>query len=112
MASRRKPPPRPARKTRTSDAPGPAEVREQLDATIRILRALAGAPGNLQVVLDAVAEQAARICGAIDSVILRLEGDQLHLMAHHGPIALAFSKPDASARLTRDAASGRAILER
>ena len=88
MASRRKAPSRPARRPRTSAAPGPAGVRAQLAATTRILRALASAPGNLQAVLDAVAEQAARVCGATDSVIHRLDGDGLHLLAHHGSIGL------------------------
>ena len=74
MASRRKAASRPARKARASATPGPAGVREQLDATIRILHALAVAPGNLQAVLDAVAEQAARVCGATDSLIHRIDG--------------------------------------
>ena len=111
MASRRKAPSRPARKARTSATPGPAGVREQLDATIQILRVLASAPGNLQAVLDAVAEQAARVCGATDSVIHRLEGDRQRLVAFHGPIGLGL-KPGDTIPLTRDAASGRAALER
>src|SRR5262245_59575324 len=111
MASRRKAPPRPARKPRTSATPGPAEVREQLGATVRILRALASAPGNLQAVLDAVAEQAARVCGAIDSLIHRIDGDRLRLVAHHGAIGLQI-KPGDTTPLTRDSTAGRAVLER
>ncbi len=111
MASRRKAPSRPARRPRTSAAPGPAGVRAQLAATTRILRALAGAPGNLQAVLDAVAEQAARVCGATDSVIHRLDGDGLHPLAHHGSIGLGIKIGDILP-ITRDAAAGRAALER
>ena len=84
MASRRKPTSLPTKKPRTSTTRGSAGLREQLAATTRILRALASAPGNLQAVLDAVAEQAARVCGATDSLIHRLDGDSLPLMAHHG----------------------------
>ena len=86
MASRRKAPSRQVRKARTSATPAPAGVREQLAATAGILRALASAPGNLQAVLDAVTEQAARVCGATDSLIHRVDGDHLRLMAHYGPI--------------------------
>ena len=111
MASRRKAPSRPARRPRTSAAPGPAGVRAQLAATTRILRALADAPGNLQAVLDAVAEQAARVCGATDSVIHRLDGDGLHPLAHHGSISLGIKIGDILP-ITRDAAAGRAALER
>jgi hypothetical protein len=111
MASRRKAPSRPARRPRTSAAPGPAGVRAQLAATTRILRALADAPGNLQAVLDAVAEQAARVCGATDSVIHRLDGDGLHPLAHHGSISLGIKIGDIFP-ITRDAAAGRAALER
>ena len=111
MASRRKASSRPARKPRTASTPGPAGVREQLAATIQILRALASAPGNLQAVLDAVAEQATRVCGATDSVINRLDGDGLHRVAHHGPIRVTM-KPGDTIPVTRDSAAGRAVLER
>jgi GAF domain-containing protein len=111
MASRRRGASRSTRNARASATPGPAGVRERLTATIRILRALASAPGNLQPVLDAVAEQAARVCGATDSVIHRLDGDGLHPLAHHGPIDLAI-KIGEIFPVTRDAVAGRAVLER
>ena len=110
MASRRKAPSRLARKPRTTLTPGPAGVRAQLAATVQILRALANEPGNLQPVLDAVAEHAARVCGATDSVIHRLDGDLLRLMAHHGPIPLV-TKPGDTILLTRQSTAGRAVLE-
>jgi GAF domain-containing protein len=61
-------------------------------------------------VLDAVAEESARVCGATDSVIHRLDGAGLHTVAHHGPIRLTMEPGDALP-LTRDSASGRAVLE-
>ena len=111
MASRRKAPARPIRKTRTSATSRPAGVREQLAATIRVLHALAGAPENLQAVLDAVAEEAARVCGASDSLIHRIDGDRLPLVAHRGPIHTSI-EPGGALPLTRDSASGQAVLER
>src|SRR5262245_50252067 len=110
MASRRKAPSRPVRQARTSATPGPAGLGEQLAATIRILHALARGPGNLQAVLDAVVEQAARVCGATDSLIERVEGNHLRLMAHHGPIPLRTKLGD-TLPLRRDSAAGRAVLE-
>jgi GAF domain-containing protein len=62
-------------------------------------------------VLDAVAEQAARVCGATDSVIHRLDGEHLRPVAHHGPIGLGIKLGD-NFPITRDLAAGRAVLER
>ena len=111
MASRRKAPSRPVRKARTSVLPRAAGAREQLTATIQILRALASAPGNVQAVLDAVAEQAAQVCGATDSLIHRVDGDHLRLMAHHGPIPVG-TETGNTIPLTRTFTAGRAVLER
>jgi len=63
-----------------------AEAVEQQTATSEILRVIAGSPTALQPVLDAVAESAARLCAAHDAAILRLDGDVLHSVAHHGPV--------------------------
>ncbi len=111
MASRRKAPSRLGRKARDPKPPGPAGVREQLASTVRVLRALARAPGNVQPVLDAVAEEAARVCGATDSLIHRIDDDRLRLVAHHGAIGLQM-KPGDTMPLTRDSTAGRAVLER
>ena len=111
MASRRKPTSLPTRKPRPSTTRGSAGLREQLVATTRILRALASAPGNLQAVLDAVAEHAARVCGATDSLIHRVDGDRLPLLTHRGPIRTTI-EPGGALSLTRDSASGQAVLER
>jgi GAF domain-containing protein len=111
MASRRKRTSSPRRKPRTSAVRGAAGLRGQLTATVGILRALAAAPGNLQAVLDAVAEQAARVCGATDCLIHRIDGDRLRFVAHHGPIRLQM-KPGDTFPLTADSAAGRAALDR
>jgi hypothetical protein len=53
------------------------ETLEQQTATSEILRVIASSPTDLQPVMEAVAENAARVCGAPDSSIYRLEGEHL-----------------------------------
>ena len=66
-----------------------AELREALEhqtATSEVLGIISRSPTDVQPVLDAIVESAARVCG-IDDVVLRLiEGDNMHLRAHFGPI--------------------------
>ena len=47
---------------------------------------IASSPTDLQPVMEAVAENAARVCGATDSSIFRLEGEHLRLVARHGSL--------------------------
>src|SRR4029453_2258666 len=65
-----------------------AEGLEQQTATNAILRMIAKSPTDTQSVLDTMAEYSARLCGADDAVIRRVEGDSQIPVAHFGSIRL------------------------
>src|SRR5206468_7151792 len=62
------------------------EALEQQTATSEILGVIASSPTDIQPVLDVVAENAARVCGANDAVIRLVEGNMLRSVAHHGSL--------------------------
>ncbi len=90
-----------------------AALAEQT-ATAEILRVMAGIPGNVQPVLDAIARNAVQLCDGALCSVFRFDGRVQYFVAHHGV------EPETVAALRRryprapDAAtaSGRAILER
>src|SRR5262249_50980564 len=84
------------------------EALEQQTATSEILRVISQSPTDVQPVLDAVAENAARLCGADDAVIRHVEGDTLQLVARFGSIPL----PDPTRPISRDYPAGLAVIER
>ncbi|HZI47718.1 MAG TPA: GAF domain-containing protein, partial [Pyrinomonadaceae bacterium] len=68
-----------------------AELREALEhqtATSEVLGIISRSPTEVQPVLDAIVESAAKVCG-IDDVLLRLrDGNTMVMRAHFGPIAI------------------------
>src|SRR5262245_61674381 len=85
-----------------------AEAQEQQTATSEILRLISNSPTDVRPVFDALVKSAARFCAAEDAQILRLEGDGLRLVAHHGPIPAMVG----SVISIGGTAAGRAVLER
>ena len=68
-----------------------AELREALEhqtATAEVLSIISRSPTDVQPVLDAIVESAARVCGT-DDVLLRLQqGNMLTVRAHYGSIPI------------------------
>ena len=62
------------------------ESLEQQTATSEILGVIASSPTDIQPVLDAIAQSAARVCGSDDATIRLLDGDEYFLAAHFGTI--------------------------
>src|SRR5262245_12306571 len=81
-----------------------AELREALEhqtATAEVLGIISRSPTDVQPVLDAIVESAARVCG-IDDVVLRLaEGNRMVPRAHFGSVPLAVVEIDIDAPTPR-----------
>jgi class 3 adenylate cyclase/putative methionine-R-sulfoxide reductase with GAF domain len=75
-----------------------------------ILRVMADSPTNLRRVLDAVAENAARLCDAHDAQIWQVIGDARHKLASHGTLPTNVSIGEVRQNSLASVA-GRAALE-
>jgi len=86
------------------------ESLEQQTATSQILGVIASSPMDIQPVLDVVAENASRLCGAADANIAQVDGGVLRQVARYGPIPgspLGFEWA-----LDRDSLLGRVVVDR
>ena len=86
-----------------------SEAQEQQTATAGILRVISSSPTDVQPVFAAVLRSAARLCDAFDATIFQVDGDELRIVAHEGPIPLT---PVGAIPLIRGTATGRAVLDR
>src|SRR5215468_2713515 len=87
------------------------EALEQLATASDILRMIARAPADLQLVLDAIAESAAKLCDAADAAVWRVDGDVIRQSAHFGPIAIQLTRGKGYP-ITRDTPPTRAVVDR
>jgi serine phosphatase RsbU (regulator of sigma subunit)/CRP-like cAMP-binding protein len=87
-----------------------SEALQQKTAISEILRAISNSPTNVQSLLETLAENAARLCDVTDAEILQLEGDELRLVAKHGPSQLW--QLGIKRRINRNWVTGRAIVDR
>jgi two-component system, NtrC family, sensor kinase len=85
-----------------------SEMLEQQVATSGILRAIAASPTDIQPVLNAVTESAARLCDAYDTTLFLLRDNMLVVAAHFGPIPIDFP----ALPIKRDIVTSRAVLDR
>ena len=86
------------------------EALEQQTATSEILRVIASSPTDIQPVLAAVAENAARVCGSVDAQIWRVEGDMARKVANYGVVSPVLVVGE-TRPIRRGSLSGRAILD-
>jgi two-component system, NtrC family, sensor kinase len=85
------------------------EALERQTATAEILRVISSSQTDIQPVLDAVAENAARVCGASDAIIYRVDGDGMRRVAQFG--ALPMHMPEV-VPLSRSFPAARSIIDR
>src|SRR5262249_39432741 len=86
------------------------ESLEQQTATSEILSVIASSPTDIQPVLDAVAENAARLCDAKDALIFRIDGEFSQRVARYG--SMPGARESGRRLITRRTPVGRAILDR
>jgi signal transduction histidine kinase len=90
-----------------------AEALEQQTATSEILRVISSSPTNLQPVLDAVAQNASRLCQAASVSLYRVEGDLMRKVAEHEDCPqLTTLRVGETRQITRSSVSGRAMIDR
>src|SRR4030095_13362818 len=84
------------------------ESLEQQTATSEILGVIASSPTDIQPVLDAIADSAARVCNADDASIRIVKDNILRLTTHKGSIPFFMT---AELPISRGSVAGRAVID-
>ena len=90
-----------------------AELREALEhqtATSEVLGIISRSPTDVQPVLDAIVESAAKVCQADDAIVWRVDGNIRRLATHFGPIPIAQVQRDGDV-IDRATPVGRAVID-
>src|SRR5687768_16746201 len=90
------------------------EALEQQKAIAEVLGVVTQSQTDVQPVLQAIARNAARLCGALFSCVYRFDGELIHLVATHNlpPGAMEVGRTLYPMRPDRSQLSGRAVLAR
>jgi signal transduction histidine kinase/putative methionine-R-sulfoxide reductase with GAF domain len=86
------------------------DALQQQTAISEILRVISSSPTDVQPVLEAIAERAAKLCDASVATMYLIHGDTLRLLASKGPAPDLVRNLDALP-INRESLSGRAVLE-
>src|SRR5262245_62025200 len=90
------------------------EAVEHQTATSEVLTIIRRSPADAQPVFDAIVQSAARLCGAIFSVVYLYDGDRLRIAATHNftpAAAIQIKELQQLKRPDRSHLAGRAILD-
>src|SRR5262245_55265665 len=90
------------------------QALDQQTATSEILRVISRSPTDVQPVFDAIARRVVALCDGRNAIVLRFDGEMLHLAGHHGvsPEGLERNQRAFPRRPWRDSPTGRAFLDR
>ena len=86
------------------------ESLEREAATSDILRMIARSPTDLQSVMDAIAERAAKLCDAENTAIFRVDDNFLRVAAHFGPTPMAHPGEENVSIVAQS--TGRVVIDR